>query len=294
MKKNKIPPKGVPAVKAAEATISETTKMVKQRMLSRLEARLKKLGVSEEKIEEIRKNLDNRTMTILCFGNFTVDLGTKKITRGKKKIEVEVPNILRGADAIEHLAKEKGYEVLKKYRYRVYIKLHKDQVQEASETFKEYGTLYIYNWQIGKTATVDRTKSPKNNTKDVTKKAKQKRKKEKKERNDMRTYYAALRKGGVSKRIKRHNKTLADKIEAWIKEHKAIEQKKAEAAAKSKYPPSAVRKANKKARKAAKFIATKQRKLEREAKKAIVNSVSKEAKIKKIEASKEQSLNMAA
>lgn len=293
MKKN-TSQKSVPAVKNAEATISETSKMAKQRMLSRLEARLKKQGVSEEKIEEIRKSLDIRTMTILSFGNYSVTLGTKKVTRGKKKVEIEVPNILRGVDAIEHLAKEHGYEVLKKYRYWIYLKLHKDQVEEASKVFKEYGRLYVYDWQVGKTNTIDRTKAPKNNTKDVRKKAKQKRKDEKKEKNDMRPYYAALRKGGVSKRIKRHNKTLADKIEAWIKERKAAEEKKAESAAKSKYPPSIVRKANKKARKAAKYIAAKQRKIERETKRAAENRVVKEAKIKEIEASKEQTLNLAA
>ena len=69
-------------------------------------------------------------------------------------------------------------------------------------------------------------KKPTVNTAEVKREAKTKRKSFKLEQVKMRPYYAARRKGGVSKRLSKKNPKLAAAIAEWLKEHPATTTRK--------------------------------------------------------------------
>lgn len=208
----------------AENNIVSIRKQVHTRTLKALKDRLS-ASLDKDIIKEYEETTGLRTISIHSYGNHTVDLGEKTITRGKDKKEVTVRNIIKGTEAIAYIAKSLGYNVILTEPKRIYINADKKNVLDIYNRMKQYGRVYIYCWQY-EHVDEKKDKKPTNNTTEKKIAAKKARKQSKKSGSEMRPYYAALRKGCVSKRIKVHNKTLAEKIEKWLKEKKATDAKK--------------------------------------------------------------------
>lgn len=198
--------------------------MAHTRTLKMLKLRLLKNGIKQEQIDEFEKNPDLRTISCASYGQYTVDLGEKEITVGKKKEKKTVKNVLKGTEAIEHFAKENNLDVICTDTHRIYVNTAEKDMIDVYNKLKEFGHISIYKWVFEEKKS-EKTKKPTNNTTEAKVNAKKARKSANKKGADMRPYYAALRKGGVSKRIKIHNKTLAEKIEKWLKEKKAAQEK---------------------------------------------------------------------
>lgn len=245
--------------------------------------RMLNAGITQEQIAEMESNEKVRTILCLSYGSYTVENGTRtkkvnvrdehhKVT-GKK--EIQVPNILRGTEAIEFTVKSNNMEVLAKGATYIYVKTDTDRVDEATKLMSPMGRLYVYTWHKKEESAVKK-KKPTNNTKETKSTAKASRKKANINGAEMRPYYAALRKGGVNERIKKHNPTLANKIEAWLKERRKSDAEKAECVDKHKRDhrqmSSVEMKANRRARKAAKYLARKERKMQNEEKRAEINA----------------------
>lgn len=146
--------------------------------------------MKEKNIKKARKSLNKDinvqpgTYMAFCLysGNYTVNLGKKKITRGKKKTEIEVDNILRGSDAVRHLLTENkmtdGY-IASTY---CYIKVPSDKLDDYRIVLEQLGKVQISKYEP-KPPAQKKEKKPTNNTDDVKKEAKQKRK----EQNSLKT-----------------------------------------------------------------------------------------------------------
>lgn len=254
-----------------------------------------RLGMSEKEILEIFKNEDARMVLCLYYDSFII---------------MDKEKTLRGRHAVEKFLKDNKIEAAVAGPTCCWIKTDKDHVDEIVELLKPVGRTSITKPEpmtaekieakkkAERKAAQKANKKPSNNTAEAKKKAKAARKEKNMKKTAMRSFYAAKRKGGVSKRLKRHNPTLADKIEKWLKEQKAAEAKKAEEnreyRAKHRQLTSTEMKANKHARKAAKHIAAQERRREREKKRADYNA--KQAKIRAQKAQKpvQTELKMAA
>lgn len=273
-----------PAKKAENKNVTIVTssnrnlvKEAKARNRARRMRSMLKLGMPKELIEEMFAQEDNRMILVLLYGTYTVEDGTRtiKIRKRDKQHKVcsietkEVPNVLRGFNAAKHYIDENKLHFMSGSTNAIWVLSDKDNVDDAVEKLKVLGRVSVtkpekYTKKTEKKA----PKKPTNNTVKVRKAAKAKRKHTNVTKAAMRPYYAALRKGGVSERIKKYNKTLADKIEKWLKEVKAAKasHKKGseEERAKHRQLTSIEMKSRKRARKAAKFLATQERHKEAE------------------------------
>ena len=260
------------------------TEIAKERSRARRMRSIMKLGMKKELIEEMFAQENNRMILVLLNGKYTIENGTqkKKVTkRGKdhKVIsteEVDVPIILRGIDAAKKYAENEKLHIMTSGSNAIWILSDKDNVDAAVEKLQILGRVSVTKpaTHTGQTVKPEKKqkkkKKPTNNTSAAKTAAKVNRKNANKEGAEMRPYYAALRKGGVSKRIQKHNPKLAEKIKAWLKErecHKdSLEYRRTH-----RQMSSTEIKANKNARKAAKHLAAIERRRERE-KKAMANN----------------------
>ena len=308
MKNNNIPAKN-----AAPAN-AETKKLARRQRRLR---HLAKLGFSEEQIQEIFKDEAVRMVLCLYYTSFTMkSTRVKKVYhRGKDhKVtnveEKEVEVTLTGRQAAEMFLKENNIEAVKIGPTYCYIKTDVDHVDDITSKLKEIGRTSVTAPEPMSKEKLDKqkeeqrkterkaNKKPSNNTAEAKKAAKKARKDANKKAAEMRAYYAALRKGGVCKRIKMHNKSLAEKIEKWLKEVRAKEAEKAEKSkehrAKHRQLTSLEMKANKKVRKIAKHMAANERRREREKELAKKNEALRTERAQKAQKPVQTELKMAA
>lgn len=218
-------------------------------------------GMTQEQIDNYFKDETIRLVLCILYGTFTIEDGTKKKTVKKRDERhkvistevVEVPNILHGVEAAKKFAANEKIEVIGNGVTSIWVKTDMDNVDAVVEKLSALGRTSITKPEYKAEKKV-KEKKPTNNTPEAKANAKDARKKERLEKT-MRPYYAALRKGGVSKRIKKYNKTLADKIEKWIEERTSHKDSK-EYRAQHRQLTSLEMKKNKKARKVAKRQAT--------------------------------------
>ena len=274
MKTNNIP---------SNATLAPAKKAENKKLFNRQRRyrRLAKLGFSEDQIQEIFKHEANRMVLCLYYSSFKIE-GVPRVKKHYKRdkkhhiveVKEETVNVtLTGRQAAEKFLEDnKIKNIMKVGPTYCYIKTDADHVDELIETLKPLGRTSVTKPELMCKEKLEKDKEaerkaehkannkPSNNTEEVKKAAKKARKDKNKEAAEKRTYYAALRKGGVSARIKKYNKTLAEKIEKWLKERKKTAEEKAERLDKHKRDrrqmSSLEQKANKRARKAAKRLAT--------------------------------------
>jgi hypothetical protein len=315
-----------PAVSAEKKDYKSTVNHIKrdkrkEAMSRTRQRRLKALiraGLSEEEILKIFDHEDTRIILCLYYGSFTFEDGTiKKTVRERNKQhkvigekEIEVPNVLHGRNAVEKFLEKNNITTICTGPTYCHIKTDKEHVDEIVKMLEPIGRTSITapeketkeslekkKNQERKTAN-KANKKPTNNTEEAKSAAKEARKNFKKNRFEMRPYYAAKRKGGVSARIKKFNPTLAEKIEAWLKEQNKIKESRKkgsyEERAKHRQLTSIEMKANKRARKVAKLLATKERIQEREKKRAEYNAKKSIERAQKAQKPIQTELKMAA
>lgn len=249
---------------------NERKKEIKARNRARRIRSMIRRGMTQEQIDEWFKNEDTRMVLCILYGTFKIEDGTRKKKVYHRGVdhhvtsveEEEVPIVLKGLSAAKKFAENEKMNVVGCSLSSIWVKTDKNNVDEVVEKLNQLGRTSV-TCPEPKREVEKKEKKPTNNTAEVKAAAKKARKAANKENAAMRPYYAALRKGGVSKRIKKHNKTLAEKIEKWLKEQRAKEANKAEAdkqhRAKHRQLTSKERKAAKRAHKAAKVLATKNR-----------------------------------
>lgn len=250
-------------------------------------------GMTEEQIKEFENNLNIRTIMLMPYSNYFFIDGkkTKTVTKRDEKHHpigtetIEVDNRLTGVAAVLAFLKSHNIEPIcgntiggkgKKPLGYVYFNTTADELPATQELIKDVGRIVIHKWQPEEPEEERKQRKPSKNTKDAKAAAKKARKDANKQKTDMRPYYAAKRKGGVSARIKKFNPTLAAKIEKWLAEQsKKLESKETprtshkdskEYRTQHRQLASLEMKANKRARKAAKHLATQERRREREMK----------------------------
>lgn len=311
MKKNNIP-----AIKNAAPANAEITNKKLVRRQRRLR-HLAKLGFSEDEILEIFKDESVRMVMCLYYTSFTMEgTRTKKIYHRDEKhhvtnvTEEEVKVTLTGRQAAEKFLKENNIEAVTLGPTYCYIKTDVDHVDGILETLKPLGRTSVTKPEPMTKEKLEKdkekqrklehkeNKKPTNNTAEVKVAAKAKRKELNKQKAAMRPYYAALRKGGVSARIKKYNKTLAEKIEKWLKDFRKAEAEKAENSkeyrAKHHQLTSTEMKSNKRARKVAKHLAAIERLQKRQAEAAVNNAKAKAERAQKAQKPVQTELKMAA
>lgn len=274
MKKNNIPDKTKSApVKTENHIARNNRKEAAARSRARRIRSMLKKGMKKEQIDEIFAQEGNRMVLVLVNGSFHIQDGTRTKTirkrdGGHKLISVEkeeVPNILHGVAAAKKYADDNKLSVMATSANAIWILSDKNHVDNAVEKLKVLGRVSVTKPEKKAEKKIRSVKKPTNNTEEVKKAAKAARKAANMNKAEMRAYYAALRKGGVNTRIKKYNKTLADKIEAWLKERRKAEAEKAERVDKHKRDhrqiSSTEMKANRRARKAAKRLAVKERRI---------------------------------
>lgn len=264
-----------------------------------------KLGMKPELVQEMFADEQNRMILVLLNGQYTVQDGMRdkkvrhydKATKNVSIKVTQVPNILRGFDAAKKYVEDNKFHFMSGSPNSIWVLSDKDHVDSVVEKLKILGRTSVTKPEK-KAEKKPKDKKPTNNTEEVKKAAKTARKAAKKAYADMRPYYAALRKGGVSERIKKHNRTLADKIEAWLKERKDIEAKKVDKIEKHKRDHRQMSniemKANKRARKAAKHVAAQERRREAEKKRMEHNEAVRAKRAQKPAKPVQKKLNMAA
>lgn len=306
-KGNNIPGNATPApAKKAEnknATPVASNNHPKRDLRKEIEARSRmrrirsmfKQGMTQEQVEEIFAQENNRMVLVLLTGKYTVQDGT--ITKKINKKEQQVPNILHGLKAAKKYISDNKLTLMSSSSKAVWVLTDKDSVDEVVEKLKVLGRTSVTKPEK-KAEKKDKNKKPTRNTAEAKKNAKTARKNIKKSGAEMRAYYAALRKGGVSERIKKYNKTLADKIEAWLKERKNTEAEKADHMDKHKRDhrqmSSLEMKANKRARKAAKHLASQERRIAAQKKREENNAKERAKRAQKAKKPVQTELKMAA
>lgn len=143
-------------------------------------------------------------------------------------------------DQIQELSEKWKKEKKKEIRYATesycYIsKVTEEELSTVREGFasceikirdkKVHPHVMARKW-VDTTPKEKKEKKPTVNTAEVKREAKTKRKSFKLEQVKMRPYYAARRKGGVSKRLSKKNPKLAAAIAEWLKEHPATTTRK--------------------------------------------------------------------
>lgn len=295
----------------------DARKEAKMRSRARRIRSLMKLKIPKEKIDAMFEEEKIRTVLCLYYTSFTIENGVKK-----KRIhhrneqhrivsveEVEVPAILRGKEAVKEALKRANIEPLFLGPNYCWIKTTKDDLDSILKVLEPIGRTSVTKPEPVSKERVEKeqkakmkaeqkkNRKPSNNTDEVKKAAKAKRKEENIRKTEMRPYYAALRNGGVSTRIKKFNKTLADKIEKWIAEKKKADAEKAEKnreyRAQHRQLTSLEMKANKHARKAAKHLAAQERRREREKKRMENNAKAAKKRTQKAKKPVQTELKMA-
>lgn len=260
--------------KKVEKKTKTLSEIAKERSRARRMRSIMKLGMKKELVEEMFAQEDNRMILVLLDGKYTVEDGkTKKNT----------PNILRGSNAAKKYIETEKLHLMAIGSNAVWVLSDKDNVDADVEKLKILGRVSVtkpakHTADSVKAETKKQKKTkkkPTNNTLAAKIAAKMQRTTDKKERAKMRPYYAALRKGGVSKRIEKHNPKLAEKIKEWLKGRECHKDSK-EYRAKHRQLTSTEMNANKNARKAAKFLAAKERRIEREKKAMVKNQALRE------------------
>ena len=309
--KNKVPTRKTINIEEKNKRRAEA----EARCSARRTSKLKASGVTDEQIEKLIAEENARTILCIYYGKHTVDLGeqevdTKKYNKSKKcceHVKVKKNVTLRGRAAAEYTIREKELDVLTFGSTYCFIKTTADKAEEiANDLRASIGRCYITKHEklpVKETVEklnpkIEKEKKPSYNTSERKKAAKAKRKAENMKKAEMRPYYAALRKGGISMRIKKHNKTLAEKIEKWLKERKASEAKRLEASkeyrAKHRQLTSAEMKSNKRARKIARHAAAQERRKEREKKQMEYNAKKHAERAQKAQKPVQTELKMAA
>lgn len=251
MKKQNIPAKKKAApVNKTEATIKAYNRTVNYHI-----QRLSERGLSKEEIQNKLKDENARIMLCIAYDSYKLELGEVEKEVGKKKKKVKKNLVLYGVKALKHILLQKKVDMIDGGHNYVYVLTNKKDADKLADEIKEVCRVSIRKWEWKK-CDVPREKKPTDNTDEKKIAAKKKRKGENMKKAAMRPYYAALRKGGISERIKKHNKALAAKIQEWLDKR----EKKAEEDVKNmKHKPKAIRKAVKKdklaARKKARLIA---------------------------------------
>ena len=211
-------------------------KMRHERMRAVRMHRMAKNGVSPEEIKQLTDDENLRTAMCLVSGSYKIEDGTreKNVTKRDehhkviKKEKVQVPNILRGSDAVIHLFKQNGYTILNSGSNYVYIRIGKDDVDKVKELAEQnnIGRMCIYKLTPYKENEDKPKKKPSANNKDKALQAKKARRSAKAYYAEMRPYYAARRKGKISERIKKFNPELAAKIQKWLDSQSVRETRK--------------------------------------------------------------------
>lgn len=185
--KNNNKTQNIPAKKAESTnTVNDTTLTAKQRLAARRKIRLLKAGMTEEEINKLINQEKARIITCLLYGTYTVDLGTRKIKRDKK--EVEVPNILREQRAVQYTLSENKVTILRAHNNYVIIKSNVDTVDKDLEILAPMGRAQVTKLEA-KQESPKKVKKPTNNTKEVRAAAKKRRKALNIKRHESRKYY---------------------------------------------------------------------------------------------------------
>lgn len=174
--------------KTAEST---TTMTAKQRLAARRKIRLLKSGMTEAQIEELANEEKTRIITCLLYGSYTVDLGTRKVKKDKK--EVEIPNILTGQRAAQYTLGENKVTVLRAHNNYVIIKSNVDDLEKDSAILESMGRIQVTKLQP-KQEKPKKEKKPTANTAEVKKAAKKKRKAANMEKVKNREFYKMRKK----------------------------------------------------------------------------------------------------
>lgn len=172
--------------------------------------RLSERGLSKEKIDEMLHDPDARLVLCIAYDSYVLK------REGQKN--------LHGIKAIKFTLNENKIDMIDGGHNYVYILTKVDDIDNISEAIGNMGRISIRKWE-DKVEKPKKEKKPTNNTAEKKQSAKNKRKTANKKAAEMRPYYAALRKGGVSERIKKHNKELAEKIQKWLDEKKEMTPK---------------------------------------------------------------------
>lgn len=252
--------KNATAVASVNHYKRDEKKELKARIRERRIRSLIRKGMSKEDVKKLMEDENRRLVLCLIYGSYRYKDGDKTLT---------------GSNAAEKFATENEMKVISKGPHHIWVSTVVDKIDTIVSLLKPIGRLSITKPEAPPEVK-KKQKSPTNNTAERKKAAKEKRKSDNKKSAEMRPYYAAKRKGGVSQRIKKHNPELAKKIEAWLKERKKTDAKKAEKSkeyrAKHRQLTSLEMKANKRARKAAKHLATQERRTAREKERADYNA----------------------
>ena len=174
--------------KTAEST---TTMTAKQRLAARRKIRLLKSGMTETQIEELANEEKTRIITCLLYGSYTVDLGTRKVKKDKK--EVEIPNILTGQRAAQYTLGENKVTILRAHNNYVIIKSTVDDLEKDSAILESMGRIQVTKLQP-KQEKPKKEKKPTANTAEVKKAAKKKRKAANMEKVKNREFYKMRKK----------------------------------------------------------------------------------------------------
>lgn len=171
-----------------------------------------KEGLRKEELEKFFTDEKLRIVCCLYYGSYTVENGTKKIKTNKEF--KQVPNILKGRRAVDFTLNKYKYkkdhiEVVLSSSSYCWIKTDTDNIDNLKSILKPIGRIFV-----------TKLEKPQNNVEKKTNKIEKPKVKK-----NMKPYYAALKKGYICDRIKKHNKTLADKIEKWIDNKKSKDKK---------------------------------------------------------------------
>lgn len=194
--------------KAAPAKNAEN--IAQQRTIAIHIKRLSERGLSKEEIDKILHDPDERLVLCIAYDSYVLK------REGQKN--------LRGIKAIKFVLNENKIDMIDGGHNYVYILTKVNDIDNISKVIGDMGRISIRKWE-DKVEKPKKEKKPTNNTDEKKQSAKNKRKTANKKAAEMRPYYAALRKGGVSERIKKHNKALAEKIQKWLDEKKEMTPK---------------------------------------------------------------------
>lgn len=229
MKKNNKPTKNVAPAKA------ENKKLINRQRRIR---RLVKLGLSEDKIQEIYKEESNRLILCLYYTSFSKDTTRvkKHYTRDKSHkvtnvTEEEVTVKLTGRQAAELFLKENNIEPIALGATYCYIKTDESHLEELLDKLKPIGRTSVTkpdpveDMLVKKEMKNVKPRKPSGN-KDS--KKNHVSNKQIRDSHNMSPYYAVLRKmrkkgadtskveDFINDRVKKHNPKLAEDIKKWI------------------------------------------------------------------------------
>lgn len=181
---------------------------------------------------EMNRRINSFTRRCKQYGLSDEDI-KKKVEEYKKELAKETSyDILILFDTKNKLCKESIINSKITYKYitdsHCWLEGTREILNKIYEIIPEGCKVYPYRKSVKKPDIVapgTTDKKPSNNSKGKASSAKEDRKEFSMSRHSMKPYYAALRRGRVSKRIIIHNPKLAEDIERWIESY---EKKKSE------------------------------------------------------------------